>query len=445
MNPQIKYFQRKFEREMEDLAGLSFRSARYLIAVSGGNDSMALATLADASKLNYSIAHCNFGLRPESLNEQHSVTDYFNKMEVPVYSHSFDTEEYAANHQLSIQQAARHLRYSYFDELRREHGFDFLLTAHHADDNIETFFLHLGRGSGPKGLSGIPENKNQILRPLLSWTKDELVIWNKMHQIPICEDSSNASIKYDRNFLRHQVIGTINQRFPYFNKNVLKSMSILKQYDAYVSAKINALRQNAETRKPHGSIYDLNLIDEPELVPFFIRQVLEEHQFSHESITDLIRAIIVHKSGLKIISPRGLMAVSDRNKFVILQKDLKIPPLQITLTPRTYETDSGELLITKANSLKAQNKNILLLPSEKWNQTLIVRSWRSGDSIQLSSDGGSQKIQDVYTNQKLNYIEKITQPIVEMEGKIIWLPGIKNAHFEKLTSADCIQIEFISK
>lgn len=180
---------------------------KILVAVSSGLDSMVLADLCLKSELNIALAHCNFKLREaESDKEEAFVSNYAKTHKLTFFTKHFNTTHFADTSKISIQMAARELRYNFFDELCNSQQFDTILTAHHADDNLETFFINLSRGSGIDGLTGIPKINDKIARPLLPFSRNQIYEYAKTHNIQWCEDSSNASLKYKRNALRHELI-----------------------------------------------------------------------------------------------------------------------------------------------------------------------------------------------------------------------------------------------
>lgn len=190
-------------------------SGKLLLAVSGGLDSVVLAHLCHAAKLDFSIAHCNFNLRgEESDGDEKFVVDLADSLEVEVYTESFNTIKYAENSGISVQMAARDLRYEWFTELRSSIQFDYTLTAHHANDNLETFLINLIRGTGPEGLAGIKTERDTIVRPMLGFTRAEIESFARKRDYKWREDSSNASDKYLRNKIRHQIVPVMEEINP---------------------------------------------------------------------------------------------------------------------------------------------------------------------------------------------------------------------------------------
>ncbi|MEC8832613.1 MAG: tRNA lysidine(34) synthetase TilS, partial [Bacteroidota bacterium] len=216
---------------------------RLLLACSGGVDSVVLAHLCANIELNFAMAHCNFNLRgEESDGDETFVLDLASKLDVEVYVGRFETEAFAKEQGLSVQMAARELRYQWFDELLETKGYDYVLTAHHADDSLETFLINLSRGTGIDGLSGIPEVNGKVIRPLLPFSQNEVLEYANSEGVDWREDSSNASTKYLRNKIRHEIVPSLKELHPAFLQNFLNTQKHLEQTNDLASLYLNELR-----------------------------------------------------------------------------------------------------------------------------------------------------------------------------------------------------------
>ena len=206
------------------------RGKKLLVAVSGGIDSVALTYLLSELNFTISLAHCNFNLRgKESDLDEDFVKKLGNKLEIPVFTTQFNTEVFAIENKQSTQIAARSLRYSWFQKLEKEHSFDYVLTAHHADDNLETFLINLTRCTGLEGLTGIPEINGRIVRPLLKFSRKEILTFIKENKIEWREDKSNAQTKYIRNKIRHKVVPFLKEINPSLLNTFAKTAEYLKE------------------------------------------------------------------------------------------------------------------------------------------------------------------------------------------------------------------------
>ena len=203
------------------------KDGHFLVAVSGGIDSIVLCDLLLKTGYKFSVAHCNFKLRGNDSDvDEQFVKDYCSKNTIAFYRRSFDTSAYAEEKKLSIQMAARELRYSFFNELMNEHSFTYLLTAHHLNDTIETFMINLVRGSGIAGLKGISEKRGNIVRPLLAFTKEEILNYAKENSIDFRTDKSNLEDTYLRNDIRLNIIPKLKELNPSFEKTISKELGL---------------------------------------------------------------------------------------------------------------------------------------------------------------------------------------------------------------------------
>ena len=225
---------------------------KLLLATSGGVDSMIMLDLFQ--KLNYTIAiaHCNFQLRGlESFGDQQFVQDYASNNNIPAFVTHFDTRNFAKDYKLSTQIAARELRYNWFYELLATEKFDYILTAHHADDNLETFLINITRGTGLDGLTGIPEQNEQIIRPLLPFSRLEIEEYAQKNNIQWREDSSNASDKYLRNKIRHDLVPMLKELNPNFLDSFQKTQNYLRESQIMIEDAANMIYQQVTKEDNH--------------------------------------------------------------------------------------------------------------------------------------------------------------------------------------------------
>ena len=216
------------------------QKAKMLIAVSGGLDSMVLLDLISKTNIEFAVAHCNFQLRgDESDEDENFVKSYCNENSIQGFFQKFDTKQFAEDEKLSIQVAARKLRYEWFYELLKKENFDFVLTAHHLDDQLETFLIHFSRGTGLEGLTGIPSQNDKIIRPLLVFSREEIENFANENNISWREDSSNSSDKYLRNKIRHQIVPILKELHPTFLENFQKTQEFLNESQALIEDEVN--------------------------------------------------------------------------------------------------------------------------------------------------------------------------------------------------------------
>ena len=393
----------------------NFESKKYLLAVSGGIDSMVMLDCFSKLNLSFEVAHYNFQLRGEESNKDEAlVREICNKEGVPFNVNTTDTNTFAKENKLSIQEAARKLRYDWFFELIALKKFDFIVTAHHADDNIETFFINLLRGGGIKGLCGI-KNTEHIIRPLLLISKTEIEDYAKDNDIKYRNDSSNESLKYKRNFIRKKVVPELNNVQENASKSILKSISHLNQANDYLAKKI---QQDIEkfTRKEENSIF-IDISKPIESIVLFT--ALNEYGFNTSQVEDIQNS---NNSVGKTFHSKTHKLLIDRNQIIIqefAQKEIKtieIPNLGNFEVPFSISFTEKE----PPKSFKS-DKNTIFLDLEKIKFPLQLRKWQEGDWFIPLGMKGKKKLSDFFIDQKLSLFEKENTWLLTNNQDIIWV------------------------
>ena len=290
---------------------------KFLVAVSGGVDSMVLANLFIQNNLNFSIAHCNFDLRAEESNsDQEFILSWSRKNKINCYASKFNTKVFCEKSKVGIQEGARNLRYNWFNDLRVIHNFDYIVTAHHLDDQLETYLINSVRGSGLKGLLGIPERTNNLFRPLLEVLKDEILVYAKINNIDFREDSSNSKNDYYRNIIRNSII----PEFKKFDDNVM--LKFKTTVNNLISTKIFAEIIIKETRDKFFD-FDNNMIkvkiDELlnlEPLEFYIHHLFIDYNFNFKEVIKIFNS----DSGKFIISETHKLT-KNKNLLIITRND----------------------------------------------------------------------------------------------------------------------------
>lgn len=398
---------------------------KVLLAVSGGVDSMVLLHLFEQSDFKYGIVHCNFQLRGE---ESDADEDFVKKQVlihgVPSYFRKFDTEDYARISGISIEMAARELRYKYFEEIRKKNHFDFIATAHHQDDLIETFFLNLSRKTGIKGLTGIKEKSGKIIRPLLFTNREEIEKYAAQHYIEYREDSSNNEIVYQRNFLRNKILPLFEALNPAFKKNLLASIDNLKEagqlYFHFLDAGKNRVL-NSSNDETEIDIEKLMAFSFPKVLLF---EILSGYNFKPVVIDEVYNSVGT-ESGKQFFSKTHWL-IKDREKFFITEKkddeekiyyieedDIELfTPFDISIE----KTDTKDFEIVKS-------ENVACVDAEKVRFPLLIRKWKQGDYFQPLGMSGFKKISDFLIDQKIPLHEKENTWLLCSGKQIIWIMG----------------------
>ena len=294
----------------------SLKHSKFLIALSGGVDSMVLANLFLKNNLSFSVAHCNFNLRTkESDDDEKFIFDWSTENEIECYISKFNTTDYCKKNNFGIQEGARNLRYEWFNELKNLHDFDYIVTAHHLDDQIETYLINSMRGSGLNGLTGITEKTESLLRPLLKILKNDILVYAKSNNIDFREDSSNSKNDYFRNMIRNLII----PQFKKFDDNVMlkfqTTINNLNSTKIFADIIINQTKKLIfifETDKIKVKIDDLKKLDP---VEYYIHHLFIDYKFDFKEIIKLFDS----DTGKYISSNTHIL--TKNKKFLIITKN----------------------------------------------------------------------------------------------------------------------------
>ena len=289
------------------------KECNFVLAISGGVDSMVLANLFLINNLNFSIAHCNFQLRgKESDDDELFINKWCSEKDIKLYNKKFSTEDYCKNNKLTIQMGARELRYKWFRELIDKEKHDFIVTAHHIDDQLETFIINSIRGTGIDGLVGIPDKINKIIRPLLMSSKDQIIEYSKVNKINYREDSSNNKEDYLRNKIRHSVI-------PYLKSdddNVLlkfkTTVENLNSTKIFVKKVISKVRDRVFIYEGENIITNIGLLKDLDPIEFYIHELYKDFEFNYKEVMKLFDS----DSG-KQISSANYNMTKQKNNLII--------------------------------------------------------------------------------------------------------------------------------
>ena len=289
------------------------KECHFVLAISSGVDSMVLANLFLINNLNFSIAHCNFQLRgKESDDDELFINKWCSEKDIKLYNKKFSTEDYCKNNKLTIQMGARELRYEWFRELIDKEKHDFIVTAHHIDDQLETFIINSIRGTGIDGLVGIPDKINKIVRPLLMISKDQIIEYSKVNKINYREDSSNDKEDYLRNKIRHSVI-------PYLKSDddnvLLKFKTTIENLNStkiFVKKVISKVRDRVFIYEGENIITNIGLLKDLDPIEFYIHELYKDFEFNHKEVMKLFDS----DSG-KYISSSNYNMTKQKNNLII--------------------------------------------------------------------------------------------------------------------------------
>ena len=411
-------FKKHIESEFPFLKG-----KKILIAISGGLDSVVLFHLLNNLKYNISLAHCNFQLRDkESDLDEIFVKNLSETNSNQIYIKKFDTNEYALQHKFSIQIAARELRYNWFQQLIETNNFEYVLTAHHADDNFETFMINLSRGSGLDGFTGIPKMNGNIIRPLLPFSREEIHQYALENKIEWREDKSNASIKYTRNKIRHQVIPILKEINPSLLDSFLKSLRNLKESQQIIKDKIDDISQFVIEEDNQITKINIDKIKQLSNPKAYLYQLLQKFNFTEwDDVTDLLDA----QSGKQVFSDSHRL-LKDRQYLILTEKnttDFNKKSYQIVKSTLMIE-EPIHLIFENVKESKTQNKNSIYIDKDLVEFPLKLRKWEVGDYIYPIGMKGKKKISKYYKDEKFSLLEKEnTWLLCNTKNEVIWIVG----------------------
>jgi tRNA(Ile)-lysidine synthase len=416
-------------------------SEKILLTVSGGMDSVLMCELFHKAKLNFGIAHCNFQLRAkESDEDELFVETLAEKYNVPFHSIKFETAAFAKKNKLSIQVAARELRYQWFEEIREQYNYQYIATAHHQDDSIETFFINLIRGTGIAGLHGILPKQGTIIRPLLFTTRKEIEAYTKKHKLNYREDSSNASDKYVRNKIRHQLIPVLKELNPSFESAVNMSIQHLREVELIYKNDIEAKRAKVVKTSPQPSpqereqvsVYTISIRSLKKLIPLnaYLYEFLKPFNFNASTVEEIIAALD-GESGKQFFSLTHRL-IKDR-KFLLVDslelrvKSKNILTFHIKKNQREFEADG--LKIKFNSEPKTQDFKLKTLNSQAaldfdiLNFPLEIRKWQTGDAFYPFGMKGKKKLSDFFIDKKLSIAQKENTWLLTSAGNVVWVIG----------------------
>lgn len=408
---------------------LTTHDDRILLTVSGGVDSMVMLSLFTRSGYSVGVAHCNFQLRgAESEEDEVLVEEEARKYGVPFYNRRFETTAEMERTGESMEMAARRLRYAWFDELSREHGYTVVAIAHHADDSIETFFINLLRGTGLRGLTGISTQVGKIIRPLMFASRKEILEYAVAKHIPFREDSSNRSTKYLRNKIRLGLIPRIREINPKFTSLMSRNLARLTDSQLFINHGIERIREEAVTSAEGIDTIHIDRIDPAFPQDFVIYELLSSgYGFKGDVIDSLCHSLRNAMTGRRFYA-REWVAYVDRNTIVVA----RIMPEDECTTEvpegaqRSYCGNSVlyyEYVDIDTIKTFGVPEHIAQVDADLLKYPLTLRRWREGDSFVPFGMTGRKKVSDFLIDAKVSMPEKERQFVLLSEGEIVWLVG----------------------
>ena len=426
---------------------------RILLAVSGGIDSVVMCELFHRAGYGFGIAHCNFNLRgKESDADEAFVEQLAKKYQVPFYCKKFLTKKDARNKKISVQMAARELRYKWFEELRIKETYHSIATAHHLDDQIETFFINLLRSTGIAGLHGIFPIQGNLVRPLLFFHRDDIAAFARKHEIVYREDSSNAETKYLRNKIRHEIVPVFCKLNPAFPQILTETIHRMRETEVIFRNAIEKVRKTIIRNEVNGTRIRIEDLKKLTPVDSYAFELLSPFGFNEVVISDIIHS--PDEASGKIFYSQTHRLIRDREELIInpipdkiesqsKSTDISIPeykreirkPIRLSftrvLTGKTFSIDPS-------NEVANLDLNNIIFP-------LTVRRWKRGDSFYPLGMDNKKKLSDYFIDRKLSIPENENIWLLCSGAHILWIIGHRINHRYRVTTKtkEVLQVRWV--
>ena len=403
-------------------------SSKVLAAVSGGIDSMVMLRLLHDAGVKTVAAHCNFGLRGNESNlDEDFVKTEAEKLDIPCRVERFDTSAYAVQNGLSIQMAARELRYRWFNELAAHENFDAIAIAHNRDDRIETLFINLARGTAIHGLTGIKPQNGKIIRPLLFASRKEIEMYARKRGVDFREDSSNTTDKYARNYIRHHLLPGLEKFFPGLRQAVERDMDYFAAIESLYNESVERFKNQLVTTKDDLVYIDLQGLIQSPSPDTLLYEILKPYGFPNSAASEILE-VRKHSSGRQFFSNTHRL-VHDRQSL-ILQKTDHNTKSEYLIDEQTLSMDVPiRLKIDKFNNYSGftpdPSPDIACLDGDKLQFPLLLRKWKHGDMFHPLGMKNMKKLSDFFIDAKLSLIEKERCRIMISGGQIAWIVGLR--------------------
>lgn len=425
------------------------RQHTILLAISGGVDSVVLANLLLSAGFQIELAHMNFQLRgAESLRDEQFVQDFAKQRNLVFHIKRVDTQSFMQQHNMGVQEAARVLRYQWFEALMQERKLDYLATAHHADDQLETVLWHFFRGTGINGLKGMDafSPKQKLIRPLLSFHKDTIVAQAKADGLAFVEDSSNADSDYTRNFFRNEVLPLIESRMPQAKQQALQTIQYLQDNAIILKHTIDQWKKKLLIADGAQYRIPILLLQEYPAWTTVLWELLQPFGFTAGQHAEIIK--LLHADNSSYVSGEMYRVIKDR-------KHLLIAPIKASGDPQTLLIEAGqtsisfplgELLIQQTAVPKeiSADPMLALMDSSVLSFPLLLRPWRVGDYFYPLGMRKKKKLSRFFGDIKLSRTEKEQAWVIESNKKIVWILGHRIDDRFKITpqTKQVVQIRF---
>ena len=410
---------------------------KIILTVSGGVDSMVMLSLFQKMEYPFVVAHCNFHLRgEESDGDEMFVREYCDKNNIKLFVKQFDTNGYASENGVSIEMAARNLRYEWFAQLLKELSFTWIATAHHQDDLLETMLINLSRGTGIRGLTGIAVKSGNIVRPMLFVNRDKILQFAESEGISFRNDSSNDDVCFQRNRIRHIILPAFDKLNPLFRKNALRTAGILEDTETIFEQKIEEEKKKIFEYDGQTIHIPISSLDKLNPLSTYLFEFLRPYGFNSIQVDDICKSFYAEagkcfyssshrlvKDRLDLILTGRVNSVSDR---FYIDKDMSVIKTPVSLKLDVLNVDSAFVLSRKSD--------VVDLDIDLLNFPLILKRWEGGEYFRPLGMSGFKKLSDFFTDEKLSIPEKENIWILYSGKNIVWVIGKRVDDRYKITA-----------
>ncbi|MBL4592809.1 MAG: tRNA lysidine(34) synthetase TilS [Flavobacteriales bacterium] len=406
---------------------------RILLTVSGGKDSIAMLTLFKQNNLSFGVAHCNFQLRGDDANkDEQFVRQFCESNKIAFYTIVFNTKDYATEKGISIQMAARDLRYGWFEKIREENNYQYIATAHHKNDVAETMLINLTKGTGLAGLHGIANKNGKIIRPILCFNSTDIAKYVAENNVSYREDLSNSDVKYTRNLIRHKIIPELEKINPALIETLNVEANQFLNDEKIIADKIE--EEKKRLFLADGNTFKIEISALKKLTPLtsYLYYFLRDYGFNSFDVADIIENLdgqsgkVFYSPTYQIVKDREFLILKDRNEDTF--KNIEINAVESL--PFNYK------LVDITDSFKIESSNqYAYLDADKVQFPLTLRTWKQGDVFQPLGMKGNKKVSDFLIDNKVSIIDKKELKILGSNNQILWLVGHRIDDKFKITSS----------
>ncbi len=398
---------------------------KLVLAISGGVDSVVLGHLLQQGGFNFELAHCNFNLRGKDSNaDEKFCVELAKRLNVKIYVEKFDVKNYCELNKVSTQMAARELRYNWFEKLLKEKKIDYLLTAHHANDTVETVLINMLRGTGIKGLTGIPEKSGKTIRPLLIFRREEIDTYSKHNKLKFRVDKSNLDDKYDRNFLRLNIIPKLKKLHPNLENTFTENTKIFKQ-EAEIINDFLTQKQNELVVKKSNLVYiDKQKLKNEKHISTILHFILNPLGYKASQVEDIKINCLANGLVGKNFKSKTHQLTIDRNSLIIKENN-ETNSTEIKINSITELNNYFKLRELKKFKIPQQSQ--LIIEPKQFIFPLTIRAKKTGDTFKPFGMNGFKLVSDFLKDQKLNTFEKESvRLLINGNNQIIWVIGYRS-------------------